>query len=174
MSIILVKPSIKYEASLLKYKDAFDKGNEFLHGTSNISNYRNMQEWIEYCSSMEHRNTCPKNFVPAYQFLLVNIETDEVIGMINCRLELNDYLFKEGGHIGYSIHPQFRRKGMAKLQLKYALDIYKELGFNRVLITCDKDNIASSKTIRSLSGQLENEVIIDDGTIVERFWIALA
>ena len=61
--------------------------------------------------------------------------------------------------------------------LKLALIKCKELKINRVLITCDKENIASRKTIIANGGVLENEVLDDvhlgkSGTI-QRYWISL-
>ena len=59
--------------------------------------------------------------------------------------------------------------------LKLMLDKCKELGMNKVLITCDKENIASSKTILYNRGILENEVkgehILSKSGIIQRYWI---
>jgi predicted acetyltransferase len=38
------------------------------------------------------------------------------------------------------------------------------------LITCDKNNIGSAKTIIKNGGVLENEVM-EDGEITQRYWI---
>ena len=45
-------------------------------------------------------------------------------------------------------------------------------GLDKVLITCDKENIASASTIKSQGGVLENEVNEED-EIVQRYWINL-
>ena len=51
------------------------------------------------------------------------------------------------------------------------------MNINRVLLTCDKENIASSKTIISNGGVLENEVIdevnLGESGIIQRYWISL-
>ena len=47
-----------------------------------------------------------------------------------------------------------------------------KLGIEKVLLTCDADNIASAKTIKSCGGILENEVP-NDGTLILRYWIEL-
>ena len=80
----------------------------------------------------------------------------------------------ESGHIGYSIHPDERRKGYATEQLRLSLLEARKLGLNKVLVTCDKENIASAKTIQKVGGVLENEVISADGKeIVQRYWIEI-
>ena len=54
----------------------------------------------------------------------------------------------------------------------FGLEECRKLGLERVLITCDKENIASAKTILSCGGVLENE-IPEEGRITQRYWIAL-
>ena len=53
-----------------------------------------------------------------------------------------------------------------------ALEECKKLGINRVLMTCDKNNIGSAKSIINNGGVLENEVE-EDGHIEQRYWIQL-
>lgn len=53
-----------------------------------------------------------------------------------------------------------------------ALEECKKLGIKKVLMTCDKNNIGSAKSIISNGGVLENE-IEEDGHIEQRYWIQL-
>lgn len=46
------------------------------------------------------------------------------------------------------------------------------MGLTRVLVTCDRENIASSRTILKNGGVLENE-IPDGDRIKQRYWIGL-
>lgn len=59
--------------------------------------------------------------------------------------------------------------------LKQILNLCKEFGEKRVLITCDKENIASAKTIVACGGKMENEIVDDIGLtksgIIQRYWI---
>ena len=61
--------------------------------------------------------------------------------------------------------------------LHLMLKICKEKGVEKVLITCDKNNIASAKTIMSNDGILENEIydnnIISKSGTLQRYWISL-
>ena len=63
-----------------------------------------------------------------------------------------------------------RCKGHATEMLKLGTYIANDLEIRRVLVTCDKDNIASSKVIIKNGGVLENEVN-DTDRIVQRYWI---
>ena len=56
--------------------------------------------------------------------------------------------------------------------LKELLSILKHNNIPKVLLTCDKENEASRKTIIANGGILENEVF-NKGEIVLRYWIEL-
>lgn len=90
----------------------------------------------------------------------------EVIGFLNLRHQLNDFLLEEGGHVGYSIRPARRREGHAARALALAVRRAAELGIARVLVTCDDGNDASRRTIERNGGVLE-----DVRGIKRRYWI---
>jgi len=94
-----------------------------------------------------------------------------VIGAVNIRHRLNDYLLKIDGYIGGAIRPSYRGKGYGSVMLALALEVTKNMGMKKVLITCNKDNIVSEKTIIKNGGIFESEEIEDNGNIVRRFWI---
>ena len=93
----------------------------------------------------------------------------KIIGAISIRHYLNGNLLNTGGHIGYGIRPSERKKGYAKTMLKMALEKCIELDMKRILITCDKTNIGSAKTILANGGTLENQVAEDDGNVVQSY-----
>lgn len=98
---------------------------------------------------------------------------DAILGAINLRYDLNEYLFNFGGHIGYGIRPTQRGNGYATYMLKNVLPPYKVMGFKKVLITCNADNIASEKVILKNGGVKENEVKEENGNSIYRYWISL-
>jgi predicted acetyltransferase len=114
----------------------------------------------------------PKNKVPADIFFLVNNKDYRILGAINIRYILNDYLYNYGGNIGYGIRPTERRKGYASKMLSLALDVCRERCLDKVLITCNKSNIGSSRTILKNGGILENEVL-ENSELIQRYWIIL-
>ena len=103
--------------------------------------------------------------VPCH-FLWITSE-DEVVGFLALRLELTAWLLDQGGHIGYSVAPSHRRQGHAARALGLAVRRAGELGLDRVLVTCDEDNVASARTIESGGGVLE-----DTRSGKRRYWIA--
>lgn len=111
--------------------------------------------------------------VPSDIFFLCPKGEKRILGAVDVRHALNDYLFRFGGHIGYGIRPSEQRKGYATKMLGLALDHCRKLGLHRVLVTCDADNPGSRRTIEKNGGILENSVM--DGTCeVLRFWIDLS
>ena len=109
--------------------------------------------------------------MPCSNFWLINSK-NAVFGVIRIRKEINLELKNVGGHIGYDISPSNRRNGYAKEMLSLALKKCKDINIKKVLITCDKKNIASAKTIISNGGVMENEVS-DRKRITQRYWIVL-
>ena len=57
--------------------------------------------------------------------------------------------------------------------VRLALIECKKLGIDKVLMVCDKSNIASAKTIIKNGGVLENEIIDENNKVNQRYWITL-
>ena len=95
-----------------------------------------------------------------------------VVGRIALRHHLNEDLEQFGGHIGYDIRPGKRGRGYGNKILELALKKAKEMGIEKVRITCDVDNVPSRKIIEKNGGMLENEAPNPEtGVNKARFWI---
>lgn len=170
MNIKLEKPTLEMEADYMRFAQEWQNADEEIIPYSARLLGNSYSKWLDNTSKFEYFETCPDGFVPASTYFLMR--NTRILGAINIRHCLNDYLFNYGGHIGYGIRPSEREKGYATRMLSMALTLAKQLGVTRVLITCDQDNIASAKTIKANGGVLENEVIEDD-SITQRYWIEL-
>ncbi len=100
------------------------------------------------------------------------VENDTYLGAVALRHELNDFLFEAAGHIGYSVRPSARRRGLATWALARTLERARTMGLDRVLLTCDPDNTASARTIERNGGQLEDTRDTSLGP-KRRYWIPL-
>jgi predicted acetyltransferase len=110
--------------------------------------------------------------VPASEFWLS--DDDKFIGRLSLRHELNEYLLKMGGHIGYEIRPSKRRQGYGTEILRLGLEKARELGLLKVLVTCDEDNIGSKKIIEHNGGIFENAIEIEGDPVKNlRYWIVI-
>ena len=124
-----------------------------------------------YISRLE-RDKPQDGMVPDSTFFCFDDERNIMVGAVNIRHYLNDYLLKYGGHIGDGIRPSERRKGYATKMIALALDECRKLGLQRVLMVCDRDTVGSAKSIINNGGVLENEVE-KDGVVEQRYWIEL-
>jgi len=111
------------------------------------------------------------NFVPS-TFLFAFVEA-RIVGRVSIRHALNAFLERVGGHIGYAVVPEFRRRGYATEILRQSVELARfRLGISRILITCDDDNIGSIRTIEKNGGVLENIISGPDlSKPKRRYWI---
>lgn len=85
---------------------------------------------------------------------------DTVVGHIGLRHRLDAELAEYGGHVGYTVRPSFRGRGLAKEMLRQALATPKAKEIGRLLLTCAPDNAASNRTILANRGVLERTVFV--------------
>jgi predicted acetyltransferase len=99
---------------------------------------------------------------------------ERCVGRSSIRHTLNEKLFAVGGHIGYGVRPDERRKGYATQILGLSLPILKMIGVDRALVTCDDTNLGSVRTIERNGGYLENKITDPEtGVLKRRYWIPL-
>jgi predicted acetyltransferase len=109
------------------------------------------------------------------------VENDEYLGTIDLRHTLGNRALDElFGHIGYSVRPSARKRGVAAFMLQSILETAMHLGLERVLLTCEDSNEASWRTIEAAGGVLESVRQPDDfarelgySTPMRRYWITL-
>lgn len=175
MNVRLIKLTKEYHAQLSEVIEEWKADPEFIQGNrSPWAIFRNDDHDFDfYVEHLEVRE--PKDgMVPDSVFFLLDVDRDRLLGAVNIRHSLNDYLLQFGGHIGDGIRPSERRKGYATEMIRLALMECRKLGIDRVLMICDKDNIASAKSIIKNGGILENEFVDENGNTEQRYWIELA
>ncbi|MBN6057520.1 GNAT family N-acetyltransferase, partial [Nonomuraea sp. RK-328] len=127
--------------------------------------------WVEQLHQQADRSMPVEDGrVHATHWWIVDGET--YLGAIDLRHYLNAFLLDVGGHIGYSIRPSARRRGLATWALGAVLRKAPALGLDRVLVTCDDDNVGSARTIEGNGGVLEDVRTTEIG-VKRRYWIAL-
>ena len=170
--IILVKPDLSYADEIIKYKEESLAESPIINGSAGLDRFSSIEIWFEELKKRSCEDTVPEGLVPSSTYLGVREKDNYIVGMIDIRHYLNEYLTQVGGNIGYGVRKTERNKGYAKQMLKLALEKCKELKIKKVLITCDEDNIASEKVILSANAKLE-DIRNVDGENKKRFWIDL-
>ena len=116
----------------------------------------------------------PSHYVPSYDYFAT--DGDKLVGVVHIRVRLTDNLLKYGGHIGYGVNPKYWKMGYGKKILELALKQYSNLiEEDKILITCDDDNIGSYKIIEANGGVLENKIENEDSNekfLTRRYWIS--
>lgn len=103
-------------------------------------------------------------------FLVADV-AGRIVGRSSIRHALNDFLEREGGHIGYGVLPGHRRRGYATEILRQSLVIARANGVARVLVTCHDDNTGSIAVIEACGGRLDGIIQVDAGTSpIRRYW----
>ncbi len=167
----LVKPTLALQPAYLSFYEEWKASAEDMIPWVIGKDPSNFEAMIETLLNQEKGIGLPEGYVPDSTFWLVN-EEYRILGVVNIRHELSEYLLNAGGHIGYGIRPAERRKGYATQLLKLALEKTKELGIERVLVVCDAINTGSEKTIRNNGGVEDTDFVEDNGNVIKRYWIS--
>ena len=170
--IILVKPNLSYTGEILKYKKEFLEDEPIINGAAGLDRFLTVEDWLEELEKRSSRDTVPEGLVPSSTYLGIREKDNYIVGMIDIRHYLNEFLKQFGGNIGYSVRKSERNKGYAKQMLELALEKCKDLKMKKVLITCDEDNIASEKVILSANAKFE-DIRSLEGKNKKRFWLDL-
>lgn len=170
--LILIEPSKEYEKQALEYRqDYIEYGEKHINGSCGLIHYTNYDEWLEKVRLAQKAETSFVH-VPATTYFSVRVDDNTIVGTIQLRHTLTEELKKYGGHIGYGICPSERLKGYATRQLELALMKARQLCIPKVMISCDKDNVASRKVAIKNGGTLEWEGFSEKaGTEIQTYWI---
>ncbi|GAB3882842.1 GNAT family N-acetyltransferase [Terrabacter terrigena] len=169
--IELVRPTVDLRDGWWELVDDF--GGATIHGSGYhardrevLGEARVFAEWVDWLGrQQEHPDEpLPPERVPSsYRWVL---DDGHLVGTIAVRHALTPSLVAEGGHIGYAVRPAARRRGVATAALTQALRIAARRGIDPVLVTCDRSNMASARTITACGGVLEDS---RDGVL--RHWL---
>lgn len=170
-ALVLRAPATGDEAAVrAAHAELLADGFDFALGLDDAS--ADYASWLRRIADTARGVDLAPGRVPA-TFLLAEV-SGQIVGRTSIRHTLNDVLLQIGGHIGYVVRPEYRRRGYATAILAQSLDIAVDLGIDRVLVTCDDDNVASARTIEANGGVLEDVRVLVEGTVGKRrYWIDL-
>lgn len=156
---------------IMQFRQAFlSAGERSINGSRGLHHYDTYEEWLWLVKECEKPDNTLLG-VQASTYFAVRAD-GVVVGCIELRHTLSESLAVMGGHIGFSVIPEERRKGYATEMLKLVLAEAKKAGIDKVLLTCDIDNIASCKTVEKCGGKREQEEpFVLDGEPYYKYWI---
>ncbi len=172
--LLLLRPTAEYIPQYEEYRREFLDFGGSMDGAGSLRRLESGRAWLDEVERFSRPETVPEGKVVSTQFILVREADDRLLGMLQLRHYLNDYLAQYAGHIGYSVRPGERRKGYAKRMLAMGLEEARALGLGRVMISCAVDNEGSRRTILANGGVFHSTIWDEeDQETLERYWIEL-
>lgn len=162
----LVTPSAKWRAAFLDMaRECAAAGDErYALAISDFDAY------LRRLEARRRSEYLPAGEVPQAEFWLV--DDGEVIACARLRLTLTPALEVEGGHVGYDVRPSMRRRGYATELLRLTVVEARAYGIERVLVTCDDDNVGSIRVIEHNGGMLAGrDAASEGGKAIRQYWI---
>lgn len=154
----LIEPKLEYASEILSFRQEFLDCGSSMDGCGSLRQLERVEDWLDEVERCKCWQTVPHGWVPATQFICVREQDGRMVGAIQVRHQLNDYLRQFAGHIGYSVRPSERRKGYAAWMLQTVLPYCKSLGIDDVMVACLVENEGSRRTILRSGGRYSQTV----------------
>jgi predicted acetyltransferase len=172
-NVALVEPSTKFAKPFLDMVNEFEQFGEDQYRTVRYMVEYNFSAYLERLICQSRDSEQRQQTVPISTYWLVK-DDSLLIGASKIHHRLTPRLRQYYGHISYHIRPTARQKGYGTHLLFLTLEKAKLLELGEVLLTCDAENIASSRIIQKNGGVFENESVMPtSGKIIKRYRIAL-
>lgn len=117
-----VFPTIAHKEQAIDFaEDFFRSGTDEIDGDGGLGDYIkrcDYEGWLKKLAADMDIANIPEPRVPALTYFCVRENDDRIVGIIDIRLALNNFLRTEGGHIGYAVRPDEQQKGYATEMLK--------------------------------------------------------
>ena len=160
MEIRLVRPITELRDGAIDFRqEFFDNGEMIINGSELLDKTENYDDWLKAVTDNTSAETVNPDWVVTDTFFALD-ETDRIIGIIDLRHTLNEFL-KDFGNCGYSVRPSERRKGYATQMLQHILEIAKNIGLNVLNLSVESNNEPSIKTILKNGGIYERSFEFD-------------
>lgn len=147
--------------------------NEYLTVYPNFKPYVTKENFKEFLEEINNKKQGINNngLKEIYYFA---IENDKIVGHASIRLNPEtDKSVNIYGHIMYGVVPSKRKQGYGTIICSLLLEKMKEMGYKEVIITCNDDNVGSSKIIEMNGGNLVEIVKNEEDENIKRYSINL-
>jgi predicted acetyltransferase len=152
--ITLKRPTKEYESEAKDFKqEFFDHGEFVINGSELLDRIDSYDEWLKSVTDNTSPDTVNPSWVVTDTYFAFD-DNDRIVGIIDLRHELNDFL-KDFGNCGYSVRPSERRKGYATQMLELMVRKAGEAGLSRLQLSVERSNEPSIKTITKNGGRYE-------------------
>ena len=158
--ITLKRPVKENESDAKAFKQEFvDNGETTINGSELLDQLDSYDEWLRSVTDNTSSDTVNSSWVVTDTYFAFN-DNDRIIGIIDLRHDLNDFL-KDFGNSGYSVRPSERRKGYATQMLNLIIRRAGEIGMKRLQLSVERTNEPSIKTIIKNGGVYERSFLFE-------------
>ncbi len=172
-TLSLVEPNLDFQQTYASYVEEFRDRHETLVPFVIGIPYEAFEDYVAELLGYSQGVGIAEGWVSHSTFWLID-RNREIVAVSNVRHSLTPNLMREGGHIGYSVRPSRRGEGLGTAVLRESLQKARDLGLERVLITCGKENLRSARVIQRNHGQFDSEEFLEEREeTVQRYWIDL-
>lgn len=169
--ITLRSPAPSDRERIWAYRAEFLRAGDSLDGTAALDRAESFAEWFSAVEDNRRAESVRSGMVPATSFLAEDAASS-LVGMIQLRHCLNDYLLHFGGTSATAYALPSAGRATPRRCCVWCWRRPGRLGLKQVLVTCDAANEASRRTIRTNGGVLDG-AIAEGGRLTQRYWIAL-
>jgi predicted acetyltransferase len=173
--LLFIEPSEEHEALVWAYREESLAADEVpIHGAPMLVELSTYSDWLRVTRCDFSEETGTAGWVDATTLLAVREADGKLVGIVNVRHQLTDFLRDTGaGNIGYSVRSDERRKGYATQLCRKALEVARSLKLDAVMLGCSECNIASQKIIVKCGGVFERVGVGPLGGCAMVYWISL-
>ena len=161
--IKLVRPNSELKDKALVFKQEFlDNHEHTINGSELLDQMDDYDQWLRSVTDNTSPETVSPDWVVTDTFFALD-ENDEIVGIIDLRHTLNDFL-KDFGNSGYSVRPSQRKKGYATEMLRQLIEQARKSGMDVMHLSVERSNEPSVRTIKKNGGvyersfEFENEI----------------
>ena len=156
--LLLMMPGKDYAEGIKQYRNAFIEAGDPMDGTGALYRMPEPSDWLNYVTALSKPGSLPADQVPTTQYICVRPYDNRLVGMIQLRHNLNEYLEQYGGHVEFSVLPEERGKGYATWMLKNVLRYAGDYAIDRVILACESRNAAGRRVIEKNGGVFLDKV----------------
>ena len=144
----LVNPTVNPYKAFTTMSDDYRHAGELLYQHKLSWNPERFEQYLHRLADHARGIDLPPGKMPIITYWLID-QDEHLAGVSRLRPILNDELLHEGGNIGYDVPPSQRMKGYGTELLRQTLLKAQQLRLKKILVTCNKDNIGSKRSLKA-------------------------